>query len=215
MSNETTYRFVPITKEIIANLDMYTKYWVKHKDPDQEDCLIAGGVLMTFMDDSLKISSEILLPVEDKQVSKENVGEFKNGFSESDMCEFALDYFGRFMKDYAKNGAIDVLESVDFLERNIIKFKETNQHQIGKLRNKFFQHCTDKNPNSSCPSVNMAPHDLFEWFKPYLFSSQLIGGGKGEKKMNCKNCKGSNLKPDPVYRCLDCNCFHDKNGNQI
>ena len=33
------------------------------------------------------------------------------------------------------------------------------------LREKFFAQCTDYNETAECPKVNMAPHDLFEWFK--------------------------------------------------
>ena len=45
---------------------------------------------------------------------------------------------------------------------------------MNKLREKFFKECTDAIPipgestNKTYPKVNMAPHDLFEWFKPYL-----------------------------------------------
>lgn len=34
------------------------------------------------------------------------------------------------------------------------------------LRDKFFKECTDHRPNfKAVHKVNIAPHDLFEWFK--------------------------------------------------
>jgi len=51
--------------------------------------------------------------------------------------------------------------------------------QIKELREKFFKECTDpvkyngkhKQSVVQIPRINMAPHDLFEWFKPYLQES--------------------------------------------
>lgn len=42
---------------------------------------------------------------------------------------------------------------------------------MNKLRNKFFAECTDKDA-PGLPKVAMAPHDLFEWFKPYIKNDQ-------------------------------------------
>lgn len=44
---------------------------------------------------------------------------------------------------------------------------------IKGLRDKFFHECTERYPDitgSTLPRVSLAPHDLFEWFKPFFFS---------------------------------------------
>ncbi len=45
-----------------------------------------------------------------------------------------------------------------------------NPQQIKELRDKFFKECTNKGNTGhlQLPKVVMAPHDLFEWFKPDL-----------------------------------------------
>lgn len=39
--------------------------------------------------------------------------------------------------------------------------------EIDKLREKFFEECTDSDDGKLC-KVNMAPHDLFEWVRKHI-----------------------------------------------
>lgn len=33
--------------------------------------------------------------------------------------------------------------------------------------------------------------------------------------VNCSNCNSKDIVKEPVFRCKKCNCFHDKNGQQL
>ena len=61
------------------------------------------------------------------------------------------------------------------------------------LRDKFFAECTDD--INGLKKVNMAPHDLFNWFEPHL---------KTEQKANhCTNCKALTMSSDLCPRCRE------------
>jgi len=32
---------------------------------------------------------------------------------------------------------------------------------------------------------------------------------------NCSNCNSTNIVKEPIFRCKNCNCFHDKIGQQL
>jgi hypothetical protein len=47
---------------------------------------------------------------------------------------------------------------------------KVSAEEINKIRNAFFEECTI-NINGTQKN-NYAPHDLFEWFKPYLLANR-------------------------------------------
>ena len=69
--------------------------------------------------------------------------------------------------DLYPDGKIYTQEYTQWLEKqvlqlrksNIIKAKQPPSLRLRELRDRFFEECTD-----SDIKVNMAPHDLFEWF---------------------------------------------------
>ena len=72
----------------------------------------------------------------------------------------------------------------------MVDIARTDREFHKKLRDKFFSECTDD--ISGLKKVNMAPHDLFKWFMPYL-----------KKQANrCPNCKALTMNSDLCPRCL-------------
>lgn len=58
-----------------------------------------------------------------------------------------------------------------------------------------------------------APEDIL-YKRAYSVLDEL-NGSASEIIKKCENCESSNIIKDALYRCVDCNCFHDKNGNQL
>jgi len=50
-----------------------------------------------------------------------------------------------------------------------------------------------------------------------LTTNHILAGLSEETDVisNCLNCDSSNIIEESIFRCIDCNCFHDKNGNQL
>lgn len=65
-----------------------------------------------------------------KNKTKDYLDNTKKEFTEANMFEFALDYFERFCKEYAAEGAVDVLKADKFLSKNIKKFVSPPQESI-------------------------------------------------------------------------------------
>lgn len=67
--------------------------------------------------------------------------------------------------------SIDVEHLISLLPTEEEGIKEDADHQIkiSELREKFFKECTENEFAFKYePKLTKDPHDLFEWFKPYL-----------------------------------------------
>jgi hypothetical protein len=73
------------------------------------------------------------------------------------------------------------LEELKFIEQKLIdqsqepKQREVSEFDWNELRDSFFFNCTtfkEAKKNNTLCRVNIAPHDLFEWFKDNLFKSK-------------------------------------------
>lgn len=107
MNKDTTYMFIPITKEVIEKLEEGIPYQLK-KTSDSKHVLLYADEIKYF---GYQFFLEILLPVEEKQVIEEPI-------------------------------------------------------TMKELRSKFFDDCTNK--DGWAVKFIWLPHNVFEWFKPYL-----------------------------------------------
>lgn len=88
------------------------------------------------------------------------------------------------INDCVTDVATKEIEKVTSKVRPLFPFKDKSKdggaEQIKKIRDKFFAECTEKmevdSPNKkyTYPRVSLAPHDLFEWFKKYLFVNEAL-----------------------------------------